>query len=80
MSGDRAPELIILVVGAHKGSTTSVSIPHNYGPAVQTSDIAGAQADSTRDQPRSGNQRPISRSAESGESDPCTRLNWVLSA
>lgn len=69
-----------LAVDAHKGSTTSASIPHNFGPAVQTSDIVSAQADRESDQPRSGNQRPISRSAESGESDPCTRLNWVLSA
>ena len=29
---------------------------------------------------RPGNQRAISRSADSGESEPCTRLFWVLSA
>ena len=29
---------------------------------------------------RPGNQSSISRSADSGESDPCTRLSWVTSA
>ena len=55
----------LLVVGA---AYLAVTLSPLAVPAWRT-------LDDTRAQPRSGNQMPISRSADSSESEPCTRFS-----